>query len=444
MTKPNDHSRTVSFRSPALFLILALLQSVHPSAFGATKVKLISFNDVKPSGSSLDECWGGVGIDHNQKVYVAFSDRYSSGPDNVLIFRYDTKTGAREYLGSARGISQAEGNLGSNETFAKVHVSFLEYRNKIYFATHDFHGSDDITKHRGAHFYAFDLATETFEDLSKHEPGGVSVQHQGIIAFEILRENNKLAGLTYPYGDLVIYDLDQKSSSFYPAPSDITKHNVAREIIATRKGKVYFAYGTNPNPFWMLELDVAIGVIKRTDKQNIYHKGSTHGLAATRDRNTVYVADLEGDLYAFDVEDERLDYLGKLLPPGESKGVDMLGGVILSNDEKKLFTLPYARDRYRGSNVSMRLYEYDIATGAKTMVSDLFSVLGKSGKDVFVTGTNVIDNEGRIYFGRFEYGSSNANSGKLVQIYDIPSSPACQGDCEAPAPPSNLRTTNLP
>jgi len=84
------------------------------SAFGEITCKLISFDDLKPAGTSLDECWGGIGMDRRGNVYIGISDRYGEGPDDALIFRYNTRTGERKYLTSLRAISASKGNLGPN------------------------------------------------------------------------------------------------------------------------------------------------------------------------------------------------------------------------------------------------------------------------------------------------------------------------------------------
>ena len=94
------------------------------------KARFISFEDIKPEGMNLDECAGGIGIDSKQNVYFAVSD--FNDPNDVCLFRYSTRTGARELLGTVRGISSAQGNLGPNpywhgtETIAKVHSSIFQ------------------------------------------------------------------------------------------------------------------------------------------------------------------------------------------------------------------------------------------------------------------------------------------------------------------------------
>ena len=396
---------------------IALVLSFIQANAATYKFRFISFDDLKPSGARLTVCWAGIGIDHKQNVYFAASDQNGVDPDDAVIFRYSTKTGIRKLLGSLRDISAAEGNLEEEESIGKVHVSIMEHKGKMYFSSHDYHDikSDysDMYERRGGHFYAFDLETETFEDLSKTDNHGVSVPYQGIIAMDILRVHDKLAGFTFPLGDILIYDLKTRRTTFYPGVPEYRRRNVSREIFATRKGKVYFSYATDDFRLW--ELDSATGVMKRTEQPNILSHGFLHGMVATSDGDTVYLlTNRGGDLYAFDVEEERLEDLGPLLPAAEiaaGRAVAFVNGLILSNDERKLYTMPC---RFKGGDDNAsgaQLYEYDIGTGEKTRLADFSSLLSGT-----VTGSGTIDDQGRMYFG-YHSGSDEGKHARLLQIY---------------------------
>lgn len=433
---------------------------------GELKARFISFEDLKPKGSILNECTGGIGIDSKQNVYFAVSD--FNDPNDVVLFRYSTKKGAKEFLGTVRGISAAQGNLGPNrywhgtETIAKVHSSILEYEGKMFFSSHDYRSipkkgfeylCGHIDEHRGGHFYSFDLVSEAFEDLSKSDDYGVSVRHQGIIALNILRRHRKLVGFTYPLGDILIYDLAENRSSLYPGPPEYKYCDVGREIVVTKKGKIYFFYVVDD--FWLMELDIETGMMKRTDKRNILRNGYIQSMVSTKDGNTVYLLDNDGYLYVFHVQDERLEVLGSLLPSEEiTRGLSItfVRALVLSNDEKKLYSMPSIFDKgtvaalcrkklvkwVRAISPSARraissfrqrlvqnlvklheqnnafgctLYEYDIETGNRTAVATFASIVEGN----MVTGNGVIDDQGRIYFG---YHSVISNSVRLLQIYD--------------------------
>jgi hypothetical protein len=379
-------------------------------------LRIISFDDLKPPGSRLAVIWSGLGIDPQQRIYVAISDWKGKNADDTVIFRYDPRTEKREMLGTLRGISARQANAGPGETFGKVHVAFQEYKGKMYFSSHDYHtiarDYSDMYNRRGGHFYAFDLKTETFEDLSKSDNHGVSVPYQGIIGMDILRAHNKLAGFTFPTGDLLIYDLDWKRTTFYPGVPKYRRSNVSRKIVATERGKVYFSYAVDSFHLW--ELDITTGVMKPTERPNVLRVGSIAGKAKTKDGRTVYLLDMGGTLYAFHVEKEWLEDLGSVLPPelvDQGLGVRRSGGLVLSKDEKKLYT--YVRSVGRGREASMqglhRLFEYNIATRKRRLLADFHSALKGT-----LTGATM-DDQGRMYFG-YHDGGDDGDKARLIQI----------------------------
>ncbi len=415
-----------------------------------------------PEGALLNECAGGLGIDHRQRIYFAAQNHCK--PNDTAIFRFDTRSGSKEFLGTLRGITAEEGNLGPvehwprEESIAKIHVPFIEHAGKMYFASHDFtdiyqsYGDtiDDLGNHRGAHIYALDLTTDVFADISKENEGGVAIPHQSIVAMDVLEEDNKLACLTFPYGDVLVHDPATGTTEAHEGSPEFREDrtvNVARKIIA-RNGKVFFSY--DKREFRQRELDVATGEFTETRKPNVLRNGFVAGTASTRDRSTVYLVDLTGNLYAFRAEDEYLEDLGPLLPEDDlvqGRSVTTVHGLILSRDESKIYTMPsliatqsrFARSAMRlltkisprlkevlkvlrlrfrqslsaqtdgRSNAGTRLYQYEIGTGNRTLVARFPSIL----EGAWVTGTGVIDDRGRLYFC---YHTRMANSARLIQI----------------------------
>ncbi|HEY0944950.1 MAG TPA: hypothetical protein VGD81_06765 [Opitutaceae bacterium] len=391
------------------------------AATGEASIQLIRFGDLKPEGTKLTTCWDALGIDDRQRVYVAFSDQNDQAPDDTVIFRYDSRSGARELLGTLRQVSRSEGNLREGETIAKSHVPFREYNGKLYFASHDYHSYKDrknILTRRGGHFYAFDLATDTFEDLSKSDPDGVSVQHQGIIGLAVLPQHGRLVGFTFPFGDLLTYDLERRRATYYEGVAEHRESGKpSRQIIGTSKGKVYFSYYDRRSaPIYVFDVDT--GEIRKTE--NHYRFGMVYGALPTRDGRKVYVVDLFGNLYAFHVDREWLEELGSLLPPEQvEKGVEVTicYAVALSRDEKKLYTFPSTF----GSGPALRLYEHDLETGRKRQVADFAPVLdgsttgkGAGDRKGRISG-GVVDEQGRMYFGYHEGGDEGRNA-VLLQV----------------------------
>lgn len=387
----------------------------------ARPVNLITFSDVKPAGETLNRVWHGIGMDHDQKIYVAIGNgKEKRGvPGDVLIFAYDTKSGRKQFLKSVRQILREEENLGPNqhwpdeEGVAKVHSDIFEYNGKMYFSTHDHHSSKSIEKHRGGHFISYDLATGKFTDLSKSDPKGVSVVNEGIIAMNILPQEHKLVGWTFPLGHVLLYDLlTGKTTKYGRGLAENQRSNVARVVITTKKGDVFAAYTGRNVPKYLFKLDRKLGRLKPTT--NRFYQGFFEGLAATSDGNTVYLADLNGQLYSLDVNTEQLKALGSILPPenvARGESVSRLMNLTLSRDERKLFTIPRKMTQGEGA---YHLYEYDIESGEKKDIGDLSSVLKRSSP----TGNGVMDEKGFMYisFDKVGTGATGNRHAGIVQV----------------------------
>ncbi len=391
-------------------------------ASGQPSVRVIRFDDVKPEGAKLTTCWDAVAIDDRQRVYIALSDQNKRTPDDTVLFRYDPRADTRELLGTLRQISRDEGNLADGETIAKIHVPFQEYRGKFYFSSHDYHsydGPQDLAKRRGGHFYSYDLKSGKFADLSKTDAGGVSVSQQGIIGLTILRKHNKLAGFTFPHGDILIHDLNRGTTTLHPGVAEHRdRGKPSRQIFATDEGKVYFSYyDRRSSPLYVF--DLRTGEIEATKYR--YHFGMVYGAIPTRDGSRIFLVDLLGNLYAFHTREERLEDLGSLLPPEQIAAgvkVEICYTLVLSRDEKKLYTFPSRLSEAP----ALRVYEHDLESGQKRQVADFTAALNGTTSDGRradgngrITGSGAIDEQGRMYFGYHESGDDGRN-GVLLQV----------------------------
>jgi hypothetical protein len=414
------HSSRWFFRS-ILVLISVALAGATAFAAATPSIRIIRFEDLKPVDARLTTCWDALGIDASQRVYIAFSDQSEQHPYDTLLFRYDTRSEQRELLGTLRQISEAEGNLLPGETIAKIHVPFQEHAGKFYFSSHDYHsykGATDLAKRRGGHFYSYDLTTGKFEDLSKSDAGGVSVAQQGIIGLTVLPKQNALAGFTFPFGDILIYDLEKRRTTFFQG---VAEHRPSgkptRQIFATDRGRVFFTYyDRRKAPLYVF--DLATGKTATTPYQ--FHFGMLYGALPTRDGSKLYLVDLFGNLYAFHTREERLEELGSLLPPEQIAAglkVETCYALGLSSDEKRLYTFPSRLSEAP----ALRLYELELATGARRQVADFTAELNGSSKGTRadrngrITGSGVHDENGRMYFGYHESGDDGRN-GALLQV----------------------------
>jgi hypothetical protein len=416
-----------------LFLLAAALPRLGPGvtpemqAHTTPQLTLIDFDAVlAPHGITTTTCWGGMGFDHRHNLYAAYTIEGANPPDTALV-RYNVQTGVKQWLGTLRGISAAEGNLEDGESMAKVHALIREHNGKLYFASHDFHGAQDY--HRGAHIYSFDVAAEQFEDLSKTDPGGVSGAHQGIIALEVLRPQNTLVGHLFPSSDTISYDLSARKSTVYPAPPADRGRGASRHLMVNPDtAKVYFWYATKESP--LQSLDLKTGEYRTLSGQGVVHRGSATSMGKTPDGKTYYFGDEGGYFYAFHVDRERLVELGNLMSPEEhAQGFSFQGRLILSHDAKKLFVMgPYYRSP--GTYLKNKLMGYDIPSGARQLLADFTPQIDGAW---FYGGA--IDDQGRIYY---------CNHTNIFQISEIPGSVPRGTPSPSPAPAGAAAPTPSP
>ena len=378
------------------------------------QISIITYEDVAPTGYVLENNYGGLGSDHNGWVYHCIDGYYSAiGIEDTAVFRYNSNTGVKQFLGTMREISEAERNLEPGEEIAKIHAPVLEYNGKMYFASHSFHSADEIQ--RGGHFYSYDLTTGTWTDLSKHDPDGVSAPGQGIITMDILRNHNKLVGFTYPKGEIITYDLATKRTTNHGRPISSDPRNVARHIAATDAGKVYFSYARHDTPLY--EFDVTTGFFANTGFT--LHYGWLAGNATNKARTIVYLLDWLGHIYSIDVYSGAINEIGNIKPSlHTSYSVSYLHGLALSHDETRLYTIPEMK--INDNNIlGVVLYEYEIGTGQKNY---LLNLTEQEGIVRYAIGP-AMAGDGSIYYHNHEW--TNPREVKLIKLYSDCDVSAC-------------------
>lgn len=376
-----------------------------PSLRAAPTLSIIDFADVAPAGLNRDEIWSATGFDPQGRVYVAINSRTGTQPDDVGIYRFTPSSGLHEYLGSARGIVNSVGNLQSGERIAKIHTAMQLHNGKLYMATHDFHGGEDPATIRGAHLLVYDPTTNTWDDLSRYLTGlgGVSAPHGGMISLDVLHAVSKAAGMVYPDGRTVVYDIPNHTQVIYNAPFSVP--NVSRLIWGTSKNKTYTTYVTDfSSPGRLYELNTATGVLQPTAVNQSVLNQISHVAIPTADGQTTYVLDESGNLYKFDTASEVLTKLATF-PVGTAAPYDI--AMSLSNDEKVLFSVPYR---------STTVYAYTIATGQVTTAATF-----PTNPALDTISGGVTDFNGDVYMGNFSGGLSN--NAVLLRYSNLPGSP---------------------
>ena len=147
----------------------------------------------------------------NGKVYYVLCS--GSVETGAQMYALDPPTGKIEHVAD---LTEAAGEKGLHAVpQGKGHSVFVEYKGKLYFATHigyynpatasgqELAGTPPpgYKAYPGGHFLSYDLATGHFEGLAKAPQG------EGIISFMMDPARERLYGITWPSGLFLRYDI---------------------------------------------------------------------------------------------------------------------------------------------------------------------------------------------------------------------------------------------
>ena len=209
----------------------------------------VSFDDLAPAGMNMQQCWNGMGMDDQGRIYIGFASTRADGREDFPVFRYDPRAGEKVFLGTFLDIVDTAGNSRSGESIPKGHTRMIYANEKMYMASQSFHDLkweiDSLPTYRGSHLFAFDTAVGTWEDLSAPLAGGVITEHEGLISLNIMPQENLLVGLAHPSSDLVFYDFqtDKLVKVVRGIPWKLG-NPLSREIIVAPSGNIYTYRGT--------------------------------------------------------------------------------------------------------------------------------------------------------------------------------------------------------
>lgn len=374
----------------------------------------ISFDDIAPAGMDMQQCWNGMGMDDQGRIYIGFTSKRRDGREDFPVFRYDPKTGKKDFLGTFLDIVAAAGNSKLGEGIPKGHTRMIFADGKMYMASQSFHDLkqeiDSLPTYRGSHLFAFDTSAGNWEDLSAPLPNGVVTKNEGIVSLNILPKEHLLTGLAHPSSDIVLFDY--KTNQLVKVVPGIPwklGNPLSREVIVAPSGNIYTYRGTEEvkqrnetHSVWVYGL--SSGAMKDTGFQMT--NGFWIGQTKKRDGSKIYINTTGGELYEFDVATETFKDLGYELPTTDKRIIDYTYAITLSSDETKLYYVLSVIEKpggteYTGSGGSGELYYYDLATGQLVFVQQL--PVG------IYTSADLRDGE-NIYFSHFG-GTANIWSG---------------------------------
>jgi hypothetical protein len=207
---------------------------------------------VYDSGFALaHDTYNSMGVASDGRIYyVLSSEAVDKGAE---VFRFNPATGKIDRLGD---LTEAAGEKGANAIVqGKSHVTFVESKGKLYFATHIGYYSiiDGMEKmgvppagmkpYPGGHLLSLDPATGKFEDLA------IAPEREGIITMNMDPQRQRIYGITWPTGYFFRYDLPRKELKNLGRVADQGENGVGARYqticrslaIDPRDGAVYFS-----------------------------------------------------------------------------------------------------------------------------------------------------------------------------------------------------------
>jgi len=371
----------------------------------------IDFKSLTPKGIDLQQCWNGMGVDNEGRIYIGFTSVHTdkAKTEDFVIFRYDPASGKKDFLGTFIDIAKASGNYQEGENIPKGHTRMIYADGKMYMTSQSFHDLkwdiSSLPRYRGSHLFAYDIASSTWQDLSAALPGGVVTEHEGIVSLNILPREHLLIGLAHPSSDIVLYDyLKNELVKVVPGIPWALGNPLSREIIVAPSGNIYTYRGTEAtsqvneqHSVWVYNIHT--GEMK--DTGFLMTKGFWIGQTQRRDGSKIYINTTGGELYEFDVATETFKDLGYELLSTDTRTISYTYTVTLSPDEKRFYYVISVTSEaengvvdqdHDGSAGTGELYYYDIATDQAVFVEKL--------PPGIYTSQDLRDNE-NVYFAHF-------------------------------------------
>ena len=342
-----------------------------------------------PNGMRPHACWHSIGNAPDGEIYVGGMDHST----NSALYRIYMRDDTLRYLGDARAASEAVNNWQSGETCQKFHDRPTFHNGKVYVNSLDRSDINDAyLSTRGYHVYAYDIAKNTFSDMSVNNPGGVGAPHLQVVTLGPDPFNNRVYGAVVPTVDIVYYDVAKNLSYTIGRPASINREIYTnRFMFVDSRGRLYFTAGSE---YWSPGSDATIY------NHVHYYEPSTNTFGDlndwklnlnalemgmwTRDRKLCYTEDNKGNTFKFDDGATTWTTLGRPFP------YDPTWIFEVSPNSKKIY----------GANNT--IVEYDIASGK--IINTLCSVGdldATAGAQTWWIGYDSWDNNGNFYIASF-------------------------------------------
>ncbi len=380
-----------------------------------------------PNGLRPTQSWSGAGSAPGGDVYVAGMDHRTNAALYRLGAEADPADGpgkALAYVGDARAASEAAGNWQPGETAEKFHTRPTWHRGRVFVATLGHSGLDDGYRAvRGFHWYAYDPARGSFDDLSAGEPGGVGAAHGGLVGIVADRDRDVIYGAMLPTGELHAFDVAVGRTRRLGRPAAYGRPHVyaGRALWLDRAGRVYFTAGNSgrgpslgapydPAVFGHVRyFDPASGKLEERKDWRLRDQRSVDAARCFPEAGACYLADNVGHLYRFDDAG----------PGGAGPRWRLLGGIGQETRDRfgLVWVMHVRADRAVAYLVTTgkHLFEFDLEAGRVRRSLDLGGREPLLAQSEFLYGFDAWDNGGRFYFTAFGRPETGVNA-RLVAI----------------------------
>lgn len=385
--------RGVDMRSaPIVPVAMACMFLLDPlNARADVPVRIIRFDDIKPAGATLNSTFEAIGLDPEERVYATLCNGNAANGD-CYVFRWDRKTGQRQYLGSLVQSAKKVGNIGPNkywpkkEVIVKGHTHNIYLDGRMWMGTMNAHGYENLAQHRGIHIFGYDLATGVLTDHSQWQPKGVFKERSGMFALDAHPAKNLLVGIGPVNCEIITYNPRSGETKRIPGSPKEDNPQLSGRDMTIVGSKVIYQCGSAKTPISIYDLDT-------NKNKTVDFPGDvvlTLGYVPTRDGKKVYISD-QKTIYEFNTQTERFRTVTTFDPAGTPRQVSPPA---LSRDETKLYYVINLADVNGGAYID-DLYEFDLVTGTRKKIMNLKQVLGGGAK---VSGTKATASDGKMYF----------------------------------------------
>jgi|GEM_PF-6470300 hypothetical protein len=362
------------------------------------------------NGLAPIQSWLCTGSAPDGDIYVAGEDHAT----NSALYRLYQKDDTLRYVGDAKAASTAVDNWIAGETAEKFHTRPTWMNGVVYVATLD---NSDISNAylntRGFHWYGYNIAHNTFTDLSATEPNGVGVPHFQLVTLAPDFNRNCVYGASIPTCSIVRYNVATGVTDNLGRPSQWTQLIYSnRFMFVDSRSRLYIDAG-NENPQWnqneptsvydhLYYYDPASGFGQLTSWKLQSMNSAPSGANAlevgqwNRDHTKCYVSDDKGHVYCFTDSGPSWRYLGHLDYPWSKIWV-----LDVSADEKVI---------YMGSSdydTPKTLWMFDIATGTTTKICTMGDLDAQADAHTWITGYDAWDKNGNFYVTSFSWTGPN-------------------------------------